>query len=110
MSAPPPMTDADWEWPEENEQRSTYYVPSRIQTSEQPAPAPQPKLLRKAAGAGAGAPAGASRVVSVTDYAFADEGAHVKVYVPVPGVIADTVAVDFRDDQIELRACSPSAT
>ena len=108
MAALPPMTDADWEWPEESARRGGDSVARRIDTSEQPAPTPRPRLLRKAAGAGTSA--GAPRVVSITDYAFADEGAHVKVYVPVPGVIADTVAVDFREDQIELRARSPSAT
>ena len=99
-AAAPDDLDA-WEWPEEA-QRSTYYVPSRIATSEPPAPMPAPKLLRKTAAAAA--PSASGRVTSISDYAFSDEGAHVKVYLAVPGVVRERVTCEIREDQVDLRA------
>jgi len=97
--------DFDMEWPEENQQRSAYYIPNRIETAEQPAPPPQPKLLKKTAAA-AEAPSAAvqSRVTLITDMAWTDEGTYLKVYIPVPGVREDKVSVQFEADKVDLRA------
>lgn len=112
------MAADDWEWPEEGIQRSPYYAPNRIETKEPPAPNPQPKLIKRepkhapppgaasaaeASTAGAGVPP-APRQLQVSDYAWADDGLVVKVYLTLPGVQKQKVQCEFRDDGVDFCA------
>ena len=108
----------DWEWPAEPT-LSPYYVQNRIVAGEAPAPPPAPKLLSRgpatasAAGASSSSPAPTPPPVTIRDYAWADDGAVVKVYVPLPGVRKDATTVEIRDDGVDLlsivRSCGQVA-
>jgi hypothetical protein len=113
------MASADWEWPAETVQRSPYYAPSRIETKEPPAPDPQPKLLKRAPIIGpatAGEPVVAAAVeqaggippaprrVNISDYAWADDGLVIKVYLNVPGIRRQFVRCEFRDEGVDFCA------
>ena len=105
----------DWQWPEEGAQRSAYYAPNRVETQEPPAPKPEPKLLKRGSAApaasneaaavgSAGGAAPAQRTVHISDYAWADDGLHVKVYLSVPCVRREAVQCEFRDDAVDFAA------
>lgn len=115
------MASENWEWPADGvPARSPYYAPNRIETKEPRAPDPQPKLLKTAAapapasGSGAaeaaeaaGAIPAAAPTAHITDYAWADDGLDVRVYLTVPGVRKDRVTCAFRDEVHRARACTP---
>ena len=44
------------------------------------------------------------RTVHISDYAWADDGLHVKVYLSVPGVRREAVQCEFRDDAVDFAA------
>ena len=103
----------DWEWPAEPT-LSPYYVQNRIVAGEAPAPPPAPKLLSRgpataSAGASSSSPAPAPPPVTIRDYAWSDDGAVVKVYVPLPGVRKDATTVEIRDDGVDLRSTVANA-
>ena len=47
--------------------------------------------------------------MTIRDYAWADDGAVVKVYVPLPGVRKDATTVEIRDDGVDLRSTVAAA-
>lgn len=112
------MAAADWEWPKETVHRSPYYAPNRIESKEPPAPDPQPKLLKRepvgSVAAGGPGPAAAvesaggippaPRRVNISDYAWADDGLVVKVYLNVPGIRKQFVRCEFRDEGVDFCA------
>ena len=103
----------DWEWPAEPT-LSPYYVQNRVVAGEAPAPPPAPKLLSRgpATDAASSASAGASASappMTIRDYSWSDDGAVVKVYVPLPGVRKDATTVEIRDDGVDLRSTVANA-
>ena len=94
--------DEDWEWPEDNQVRSSYYIPNRVETSDTPAPPADPsgKLIKTKRQVEAGS---SNRVTTIHDYAWNDEGRFIKVYIKLPGVTAANVVCDFGDDKVDMR-------
>ena len=88
----------EWEWPESNPTASNYY------NSAFGAQPPEPKKL-------AVKPLEdedpSKRLTMVRNYSWSDDTNVIKVYVPLPGVVREAVAVEIGETSIDLRAVTP---
>ncbi len=107
---------SEWEWPapptNKYEESAYHALPSRSVSKEPPAPKVTPKLLRTAptpssstdAAVAAAATQPSRHVRTLADYAWADDGLAVKIYVSVPdGLTKEAVSCEFYTERLELR-------
>ncbi|KOO23404.1 hypothetical protein Ctob_004280 [Chrysochromulina tobinii] len=92
------MGEGEWDWPEEKPIASTYYNTAVCGVP------PPPKILATET---VDEDDVSKRITMVRNYSWSDDTNYIRIYVPVPGVSSEGVAVYIEEDSIKVHAMTP---
>lgn len=92
------MGEGEWEWPEEKPITSTYYNTAVCGVP------PPPKILATET---VDEDDVSKRITMVRNYSWSDDTNYIRIYVPIPGVSSEGVAVYIEEDSIKVHAMTP---